>query len=103
MTEATVNAAEVPGGLGLERDCQHGQLARACDRCADSAEIAELRERVRLLELAEEGAKEAFGHVVQQKRAAEAKCKKLEGQLAAAYEQIRVLHGRTPETRSAPR
>ena len=26
------------------RDCKHGQLARACDRCADAAEIAELRE-----------------------------------------------------------
>jgi hypothetical protein len=35
-------------GLGpnapLERDCQHGQLARACDRCADAREISELRE-----------------------------------------------------------
>lgn len=32
-------------GLGPdpERDCQHGQLARACDRCADAREIAELR------------------------------------------------------------
>lgn len=28
---------------GEERDCQHGQLARACDRCADAREIAELR------------------------------------------------------------
>ena len=25
------------------RDCQHGQLARSCDRCADAAEIAGLR------------------------------------------------------------
>lgn len=25
------------------RDCEHGQLARSCDRCADAAEIAELR------------------------------------------------------------
>ena len=25
------------------RDCEHGQLARACDRCADTREIAELR------------------------------------------------------------
>lgn len=28
---------------GEERDCQHGQLARACDRCADAREIAELQ------------------------------------------------------------
>lgn len=28
---------------GEERDCEHGQLARACDRCADAREIAELR------------------------------------------------------------
>jgi uncharacterized membrane protein YccC len=25
------------------RDCEHGQLARSCDRCADAKEIAELR------------------------------------------------------------
>jgi len=35
-------AAE-PMGPGEERDCQHGQLARACERCADAREIAELR------------------------------------------------------------
>ena len=29
--------------------CQHGQLARSCDRCADAAEIAELRMGVDLL------------------------------------------------------
>ena len=33
-----------PLEAGDERDCQHGQLARACDRCADAREIAELRE-----------------------------------------------------------
>lgn len=31
------------------RDCKHGQLARSCDRCADEAEIAELRLSVELL------------------------------------------------------
>lgn len=31
------------------RDCQHGQLARSCDRCADAAEIAELRAEVEAL------------------------------------------------------
>ena len=25
------------------RDCEHGQLARSCDRCADAREIEELR------------------------------------------------------------
>jgi hypothetical protein len=28
------------------RDCEHGQLARSCDRCADAAEIAELRKEL---------------------------------------------------------
>lgn len=28
------------------RDCEHGQLARSCDRCADAREIAELRAEV---------------------------------------------------------
>lgn len=26
-----------------DRDCEHGQLGRACDRCADAREIAQLR------------------------------------------------------------
>lgn len=26
-----------------QRDCQHGQLARSCERCADAAEIEELQ------------------------------------------------------------
>jgi len=34
---------------GAERDCQHGQLARACDRCADAQEIAELRKALRAM------------------------------------------------------
>jgi multidrug resistance efflux pump len=33
-------------GLGPARDCQHGQLARSCDRCADAVEIAELRKEL---------------------------------------------------------
>ena len=28
----------------MNRDCQHGQLARACDRCADALEIERMRE-----------------------------------------------------------
>lgn len=45
-----------------------------CDRCAslrpreNKSEVDILREKVRLLELQEEGAKEAFGHVVQDKQ-----------------------------------
>ena len=30
-------------GSTQPRDCQHGQLARSCERCADAAQIAELR------------------------------------------------------------
>ena len=41
------------------------------------------------LNLAEEGAQESFGHVVQQKHDAEAECKRLRVLLDAAYEQIR--------------
>ena len=39
--------------------------------------------------LAEEGAKEAFGHVVQQKRDLEAECKRLRRLLDGAYDTIR--------------
>jgi hypothetical protein len=43
--DATPAKVRLTDGLGPdpERDCQHGQLARACDRCADAREIAELR------------------------------------------------------------
>jgi hypothetical protein len=42
-------AAPLAGDEG--RDCQHGQLARSCDRCADAREIAELREALALHEV----------------------------------------------------
>lgn len=32
-----------------DRDCQHGQLSRACDRCADAAEIEQLRAEIERL------------------------------------------------------
>lgn len=32
-----------------DRDCQHGQLSRACDRCADAAEIEQLRAEINRL------------------------------------------------------
>lgn len=54
----------------------------------------ELREQIRLLELAEEGAKEAFGEVVQQKRDLEAKVKHLQKLLDGAYASIRSLSAR---------
>ena len=41
------------------------------------------------LRLAEEGAKEAFGHVVQQKRDLEEECKRLRRLLDGAYDTIR--------------
>lgn len=54
-------------------------------------ELAELRERVQQLEAAEEGAREAFEHVVQQKQDAQAKVRRLDGLLQAAYGDIRRL------------
>jgi hypothetical protein len=48
------------------------------------AELAQLR-------LAEEGAKEAFGHVVEAKQALERKCRHLQVLLDAAYADIRRL------------
>ena len=50
-----------------------------------------LRARIAELEATEEGAKVAFGHVVENKRAAEKECMRLQGLLAAAYADIRRL------------
>ena len=49
---------------------------------------AALKEEVDQLHLAEEGAKEAFGHVVQQKRDLEAEVKRLRELLAEAYKMV---------------
>jgi len=66
------------------------ELAQALDWIAElGAMVLNLADRVQALELAEEGAKEAFGHVVEQKQAAEAECAKLRGLLDAAYSDIR--------------
>lgn len=51
--------------------------------------IVELNQEIDQLRLAEKGAKEAFGHVVQQKRDLEAECKRLRELLDGAYETIR--------------
>ena len=50
---------------------------------------ADMRNRVRELTLAEEGAKKAFGVVVQDKRTLEAECKNLRRLLHAAYSDVR--------------
>lgn len=57
---------------------------------AEAAQLmAPLRARIAELEATEEGAKVAFGHVVEQKRAAEKECVRLQGLLEAAYADIR--------------
>lgn len=55
----------------------------------NAAGLAKLRERIHELELAEEGAQEAFAAVVQQKRKLEAECTRLRGLLDGAYATIR--------------
>lgn len=62
--------------------------------------VLELRAKVRELELAEEGAKEAFGHVVQQKRDLEAECNRLRGLLDSAYASIRRMGQATNQPRA---
>jgi len=56
---------------------------------ADPDLIFEEADVIEQLRLAEEGAKEAFGHVVQQKRDLEAECKRLRRLLDGAYDTIR--------------
>ena len=59
---------------------------------AEAAQLtAPLRARVAELEATEEGAKVAFGHVVEQNQVAEKECMRLQGLLAAAYADIRRL------------
>jgi hypothetical protein len=65
--------------------------------CAWSAAMALASQRVRQLEAAEEGAAEAFGVVVQDKRDLEAECHKLRELLDSAYAQIRRLHALNQE------
>lgn len=55
------------------------------------ATIAEQAKEIEQMRLAEEGAKEAFGHVVQQKRDLEAECKRLRILLDGAYKTIRLF------------
>ena len=52
----------------------------------------ELFEYINQLELAEEGAKEAYGHLVEAKRGLEAECSRLNRLLQSAYDDIRRLN-----------
>ncbi|GAB3358915.1 MULTISPECIES: hypothetical protein [Giesbergeria] len=54
-----------------------------------AAESAKLRERIRELELIEEGAQDAFAAVVEKKRQLEAECARLRKLLDGAHETIR--------------
>lgn len=66
------------------------QNARQAIYEAEAAQLtAPLRARIAELEASEEGAKVAFGHVVEKKQAAEKECMRLQGLLAAAYADIR--------------
>jgi hypothetical protein len=61
------------------------------DDQAMAANAALLLAQIHFMRLTEEGAKMAFGHVVQQKRDLEAECQKLRRLLSLAYEDIRRL------------
>lgn len=82
---------QLPGGIRLtvvER-CELHDWKDACVDVAIQRTEAVWRERVRLLELAEDGAKVAFGAVVQQKRDLEKECARLRGLLDSAHQTIR--------------
>lgn len=82
---------QFPGGMRLtvvER-CELIEWKDACVDAAIKRTEAAWSDRVRLLELAEEGAKEAFGSVVHQKRGLEKECAKLRGLLDGTHQMIR--------------
>ena len=69
-----------------------------CEMAANMDEAADMLEKLRATE---EGAKEAFGHVVQDKRDLEAECKRLRELLAGTHAQIGSFYLGTPEVRLA--
>lgn len=77
---------DIRGELAAALKCWHRLTGE------EAAELvafgAALKEEVDQLHLAEEGAKEAFGHVVRQKRDLEAEVKRLRELLAAAYKMV---------------
>ncbi len=83
--------------LKSEADAIEAESATLWTRCRDieaklvtqQAISAELRAEVQQLKLAEEGAAEAFGAVVQDKRDLEAEVKRLQSLLDGAYASIR--------------
>ena len=90
----STNAPRLEALEGLLRTAQleaHGAREAIATLASEREANSMLTERVRLLELAEEGAKEAFGHIVDMKQAAEKECMRLQGLLAAAYADIRRL------------
>jgi hypothetical protein len=98
-----------PIGMTLAQRLREGGCSRYCDdlereaaaeierlellvrdlKLDHGAELQSARADIADLQAAEEGAKTAFGHVVEQKQAAERECMRLQGLLAAAYADIR--------------
>lgn len=77
---------------GMLKDAQleaHAGREAIATLASERAANALLTERVQMLEFAEEGAKEAFGAVVQDKRDAQAECNRLRKLLDDAHAQIR--------------
>ncbi len=91
--EATI--AELKEGRGCSDAIisnLEGRINILCEKLAKKDEtIAEQVKEIEQMRLAEEGAKEAFGHVVQQKRDFEAECKRLRILLDGAYKTIRLF------------
>lgn len=88
----STHAPRIEALKGLLKAAQleaHAGREAVATLASERAANALLTERVQMLELAEEGAKVAFGHVVDAKRATEAECRKLQGLLDDAYAQIR--------------
>lgn len=74
----------------LATDFMSNPLSRGISDCERIGEaLFDAATEIEQLRLAEEGAKEAFGHVVQDKRDLEAECKRLRELLDGAHEIIR--------------
>jgi hypothetical protein len=76
------------GLLQTAQQDAHGAREAIATLASEREANAILTERVRLLELAEEGANEAFSHVVLQKQDAEAEGKRLRALLEGAHASI---------------
>ena len=76
-------------------------LRRQNPDCEIAANMEAASDMLEKLRATEEGAAEAFGHVVQNKRDLEAECKRLRELLAGTHAQIRSFYLGTPEVRLA--